>query len=387
MRAFAPNLPHSQYYHYLVSGATRPRRETVNLNTYVPAPATNSSGFSVPILDAYGSLAQIANERPGTPLCGVTAELRSSVPQNPGALNQLIVNRGDGASPDAALQLQPNELFGDFSIAQGGRRLSAWVTDANFDDVLREYVLTNGMWALNSTAPLNNRQRFYLESDTLYVPFFSAPVLERRGADGSVARLDLTTSGAFTGFTGNVRVTTTSPSPDGRWVFIQAVGPAACAGGDDRARTMLVSMKPAAGPPVVLRELCADTEPLGPNRAAWSSDGKVLFGFGGSGHTTWRSTTAQGGWVEGATVATGAQVLETAGTPDDVGNYTIELVGTTCRRALRSQVNAQNFVTLASGTTRCPSFPIPFMRAPHGTPESARTIFILPQRGIVMRSN
>jgi hypothetical protein len=185
---------------------------------------------------------------------------------------------------------------------------------------------------------------------------------ERRGEDGTVETIDIASAGAFSGFSGIPLVTGKSPSPDGRWLFLRIIGPASCAGGDFEARVVLMSLKPAAGPPVVLRDQCA-SGPTAPGLGVWSADGRQLFGFGAAGRTHWTSTTTSGGWVEGPTVSIGRQVLTAVASPDDVGTFGIELLESACNHVLRSQLNPTVFVTLLAGTTSgCPSFPYPFIR-------------------------
>ncbi|MBW7933571.1 MAG: S8/S53 family peptidase [Gemmatimonadaceae bacterium] len=361
IRSFDPTLTVAEAYDYLIRGGRRHQRNPVTLQSFSPSQPT-AHGEEVTIIDAYGSLALIGDERTSAPLCGVTVELQSSN-QLAGSQDRVVVNRLDGGSPQTLLQLAPNEVFTDTpSFAQGGRRFSTWVNDANFNDVLREYSLVNGSWQLTASQPLGDRRRIYVEADTLYVPVVDdSTVLERRGFDGSVARLDLATSGAFSGFTGTVRVRAAVPSPDGRWVFMRVSGPAPCQFGAG-SRAMLVSMKPAAGPPVILRDICQTNLP---SIAAWSSDGRRLFGFGPNGRTEWVSTTTQGGWVEGATTSLGtATVYETIGTPEDIGTYNIELDGASCYRRLRSSVAPQTYTVLATGSLSCPRFQTPFLRAP-----------------------
>lgn len=362
IRSFDPTLTAAQAYDYLIRGGRRVRRDPITLQSVSPS-QPSAHGEEVTIIDAYGSLALVSNERASAPLCGLTVEIQSSNPLNPGSPNRVVANRFDGGSPQTLLQLAPNEVFTDVpSFAQGGRRFSAWVNDANFNDVLREYSLVDGSWQLSASQPLGDRRRIYAEADTLYVPVVDdSTVIERRGFDGSVERLDLATSGAFSGFTGTVRIRATVPSPDGRWVFMRVSGPAPCQFGAG-SRAMLVSMKPAAGPPVILRDICQANVP---SIAAWSSDGKRLWGFGPNGRTQWVSTTTQGGWVEGATTSLGtATVYETIGTPEDIGTYNIELDGPSCYRSLRSSIAPQTYTVLATGSLSCPRFQTPFLRAP-----------------------
>jgi hypothetical protein len=317
-------------------------------------------GEAIVALDVYGALSLIANERTGTPICGLDVELTD---------NQVILRRGDGALPETGIQLAPNEFFGDFSTAQGGRRISAWVTDATFVDVLREYTFVNGIWVRTHERPLGGRQRVYVESDTIYVPFDGQTEYERRSADGSVGVLDLFNSGAFAGYTSTPLVSAVTPLPDGRWMFMRVIGPAACANGEYEPRVMLLSLKPAVGPPVMLRDVCSPPEPAAPGLGVWSTDASRLFGFGAAGRTLWLSTTLSGGWQEGPTAPLGdRQTFISVAAPDDAGTFGIELASASCDRVLRSQQIPTVFVTIAAGSaSTCPPFRYPFLRSDGAT--------------------
>jgi hypothetical protein len=164
--AFDAALTADEVKGYILAGAS----ERINaLGELEPVPAIPNSG-GLHLLDAYGALARVARERPGTPVCGFPVYARDG---------QLWFERTPGtASPLPLAGLTPSRRV---TVAQGGRRLAV-ASDSGL--VQFDHLGTRSGTPLTDVA-----ERIFLESDTADVLGARRDTLRIRHGSGQPATL------------------------------------------------------------------------------------------------------------------------------------------------------------------------------------------------------
>lgn len=299
--AAKPDLRGEELKDYLVGGAAEPRVDPLT-GASVPAPS-----IGVPqgrLLDAYGSLTLLSRERPGTPLCGVEAQMEFVAAEG---RYRLRIDRQTGAeyinqAPDAG-------WVGGFSVAQGGRLVAfdGYGPEPDFAPTAYRRRLTGGTWTHDGTVPGVERLLF-LERDTAYLIGESVPLggpcgassayhlRLRIGSADAARRVDRRITGSLpTGCSayhdyGSASFKAASPvSPDGDWLYVgwEWDGlPLSCPVVTRGNGTYLFRTRDGAAAPYVLSQFSnsytcdGSFTPPPPNeegRVAWRADGREFY--------------------------------------------------------------------------------------------------------------
>jgi len=157
--AMDPSLSAAELKGYLINGAQQPRMNP-RTGQMDPRLAVRVDGFTDhPYqLDAYGSLALLSADRPGTPICGYPARVPAS--GDPDVTSVILEPPGRQAR---YLQVPGAHWATALSVAQGGRRIA--VVDSPQDDTAWGSIEIDYHGARLGYVPF--AQRLYLEKDTV----------------------------------------------------------------------------------------------------------------------------------------------------------------------------------------------------------------------------